>query len=219
MRNSSGKNLAHRTFLLCPVWPAIWWGWFPREGWQAILPQRLLRHVRAQVRRLQQAHHGELHLSTEHTMAPWLLRLQGQYRSPYHRYSRSWLIYTIRQVKYTISLEYSKVPKLLVTQDIQCLMQCLPHRTAKRLSKANLSMPWKESRYAPNASESMRMNKGWRHICPSPPQYECPPQISFTAMLVVMNHKRMIQTHTHKHRCYLHTHTHTHTQKWNNTSL
>ena len=58
------------------------------------------------------------------------------------------------------SPKYTKVPKLLHIQDIGFLMYHLPHRTAKRLSKANLSMPWKESRYAPNASESMRMNKG-----------------------------------------------------------
>lgn len=79
MRNSSREDLAHRALLLRAMRAAVRRGWLPRARREALLPRRLLRHVRAQVRRLQQAHHGELYLRAQHTVAPRLLRMQGQY--------------------------------------------------------------------------------------------------------------------------------------------
>lgn len=80
MRDGAGEDVAHGALLLRAVRPAVRGGRVPRARGQALLPRRLLRHVRAQVRRLQQAHHGELHLGAQHAVAPGLLRLQGAYR-------------------------------------------------------------------------------------------------------------------------------------------
>jgi len=52
---------------------------FPREGWEGVLQEGLLRHVRPQVWRLHPSHPGELHLSPELAVAPRVLRLQGEH--------------------------------------------------------------------------------------------------------------------------------------------
>lgn len=62
MRDRTGKNMAHGTLFLRPVWKAVRRGRLPREGRKALLPGGLFRHVRAQVRGLQSRHHGELHI-------------------------------------------------------------------------------------------------------------------------------------------------------------
>lgn len=78
MRHRSGQNLAHRTFLLCPMWSTIWRGRLPWTWRQTILPQRLFRYVRTKVQWLQSRHHGELYFSFEFSMASGLLRLQSK---------------------------------------------------------------------------------------------------------------------------------------------
>lgn len=75
MRHSFGKNLAHGSLLLCSVRKTIWGRRFSRTRRKALLSRRLLRHVRPQMRCLQQSHHGKLYFRSEFTVAPGLLRL------------------------------------------------------------------------------------------------------------------------------------------------
>uniref|UniRef100_A0A8D8JD95 (northern house mosquito) hypothetical protein n=1 Tax=Culex pipiens TaxID=7175 RepID=A0A8D8JD95_CULPI len=77
MRHGAREDLAHGALLLCPVRPAVWRGRIPRARRQAVLPQRLLRHVRAQVQRVQPGHHGELHFRAQQPVASGLFRVQG----------------------------------------------------------------------------------------------------------------------------------------------
>lgn len=79
MRDSAWEDVAHGAFLLRPMRATVWRGWLPWTGWQTVLSRGLFRHVRTEMWRMQQTYHGELHLSSEHTVASWLLRLQGQY--------------------------------------------------------------------------------------------------------------------------------------------
>ncbi|CAA9994663.1 unnamed protein product, partial [Nesidiocoris tenuis] len=76
MRYRTGEDLAHRTLLLRPVRQTIRRGGLPREGRPAILPRRLLRHVRPQMRRMQPPHHGKLCFRPVDPMARRLLRMQ-----------------------------------------------------------------------------------------------------------------------------------------------
>ncbi|CAB3359740.1 Hypothetical predicted protein [Cloeon dipterum] len=77
MRDRTGQNLAHGALFLRAVRQAVRRRGIPREGRQALLQGRLLRHVRAQVRRMQPGHHGELHFGAQHAVASRLLCLQG----------------------------------------------------------------------------------------------------------------------------------------------
>lgn len=70
------------------------------------------------------------------------------------------------------------------------------HRTVKIRLKGNRSMLWKGSRYARNASVSMKMNSRWWTWC-SPKRMPLPPHIFFTAMLVGWYYK-IYPTHLHK---------------------
>uniref|UniRef100_A0A8D8CMW4 (northern house mosquito) hypothetical protein n=1 Tax=Culex pipiens TaxID=7175 RepID=A0A8D8CMW4_CULPI len=81
MRHGAREDLAHGALLLCPVRPAVWRGRVPRARRQAVLPQRLLRHVRAQVQRVQPGHHGELHFRAQQPVASGLFRVQGLQKS------------------------------------------------------------------------------------------------------------------------------------------
>lgn len=80
MRDGAGHDLAPGALLLRPMREHVRRRRLPREGREAVLPRRLLQHVRAQVWRLQRAHHGQLHLRPQRTVAPGVLRLQGKYR-------------------------------------------------------------------------------------------------------------------------------------------
>jgi len=77
--------VAHGTLFLRSVRQTVRRGGIPRTGGPPVLPGRLLRHVRAQVRRLQPAHNGELRVGPVRPMAFQLLRVQGKRR----RVSRS----------------------------------------------------------------------------------------------------------------------------------
>lgn len=77
MRDGVGQDVASGPLLLRPVRQHLRRGRLPREGRKALLPQRLLQHVRPQVRRLQRPHHGQLHISSQRPVAPRMLRLQG----------------------------------------------------------------------------------------------------------------------------------------------
>lgn len=78
MRHCPGKDVAHGTLFLRPVRQTVRRGRVPREGGPSLLQGRLLRHVRAQVRRVQPAHNGKLRVSTVRPMAFQLLRVQGK---------------------------------------------------------------------------------------------------------------------------------------------
>lgn len=51
---------------------------FPWEGWEGVLQKGLLWHVCPKMWWLCPRHPGELHLSSQLTLAPWVLRLQGE---------------------------------------------------------------------------------------------------------------------------------------------
>lgn len=78
MRDGPGENVAHGTLFLRPVRQTIRRRRIPRAGGTPVLSGRLLRHVRAQMRRMQSAHNGELRVGTVHPMAFQLFRVQGE---------------------------------------------------------------------------------------------------------------------------------------------
>lgn len=78
MCNSLGEDVAHGTLFLRPMRQTVRRGRVPRAGGTAVLSGRLLRHVRAQMRRMQSSHNGELCVGTVHSMAFQLLRVQGK---------------------------------------------------------------------------------------------------------------------------------------------
>jgi len=77
MRDSPGQNLASGPLLLRAMRKQVRRRRLPREERQGLLRQGLLQHVRAQVRGLQRAHHGELHLRPQRPVARRLLRVSG----------------------------------------------------------------------------------------------------------------------------------------------
>lgn len=83
MRDGPGEDLAHGALFLRPVRQTVRRGWVPRAGRPPVLPGRLLRHVRAQVRRMHAAHNGELRVGPVHAVALHLFRLPSKSR---HRY-------------------------------------------------------------------------------------------------------------------------------------
>lgn len=87
-----------------------------------------------------------------------------------------------------------KIHKLFVYLGNYFIYVCITlHRTVKNLSRENLSMLWKGSLYAQNASESTRMNKRCHQCIPLSQMNALPYPFYFTAMLVVHDQKGMNQ--------------------------
>lgn len=79
MCDCPGQDVASKTLLLHTMREYFRRGGLPRARRKAVLPRRLLQHVRPQVCRLQLAHHGELHFRPQRSVASRVLRLQGEY--------------------------------------------------------------------------------------------------------------------------------------------
>lgn len=69
MCNRIGEDVAYGAFLLRPVRQTVRRRWFPRKGRQAVLPGRLFRHVRPEMRRMQSPDHGKLRVRPQFSMA------------------------------------------------------------------------------------------------------------------------------------------------------
>lgn len=78
MRDGPGEDMAHGTLFLRPMRQTVWRGGIPRAGRPSLLPGRLLRHVRSQMRRMQPTDNGKLRVCTIHPMAFHLFRLPGK---------------------------------------------------------------------------------------------------------------------------------------------
>jgi len=77
MRDCPGQDVASGPLLLRTMRQQVRRRRLPREERKGVLRQGLLQHVRAQVRGLQRAHHGELHLRPQRPVARRLLRVSG----------------------------------------------------------------------------------------------------------------------------------------------
>lgn len=82
MRDGPGQDMAHGTLFLRAVRQTVRRRRFPRTGRPAVLPGRLLRHVRPEMRGMLPAHNGELRVGPVHPMAFQLLRVPGKRAVP-----------------------------------------------------------------------------------------------------------------------------------------